>query len=808
MNKINDIVQPRQEVLEDKLQGVIRPYKISDTSRIENNAKKFFNTTYPSNSIKNVLDRVNDKLTFKSNRGGFILQGPRGSGKSHALVALYHTFNEPQTASDWFEAWHIQTKLPEKSKSVILSTRQVEPVLLWEPIFKRAGRDDLLNDIGKYPTTDQIEDLVSEHTFAIFLDEVESWWKTFDGDDVDRERNKFFIENLLNVAGNKDANLFVFITTYGVVEGLEPSFNRTNPYREDMDSSGDKEKVIFHRLFAKPKEKIDEKSVRDVVSEYIESYKSPIQIENIKRYQEECVQSYPFHPQLLSVVGDIYEGERGTGALRGQMNVLSDLVAENYQKTDFLLLSDLNHKAFRGIDRELVNKCEQDMKKRAKNIDYGAEILKVILLHSLKKNPATEHDVLLGVYKSTQGMSLTQLDMSLHNLNGQAFYLHKKNETYQIKKVEALNAMISRERKKISNHDFEEKLSELVKNDLFNNQVYLYEFERKKIPDDARNLKYIIMLQSYDRDGALQKEIESFLQGKMYQNNFVFITPKNGGPLKDENIKTKIKTIRAAESLLYGLEEERTDLTKRINEDSYEAKNYLRNLYGKWVKWGTRPDTHKVSPILIPVQPDLIDIRDKIRTDKDSLKGEILEILKGNERGREVGSLLNDFRKQRKLTLVSSSTTYYSTLKDLHRDELMIIGERAKGYWDSTPHQIEDDWKVIDIEYASRPQTIEEELTPEGIREPGPTGMIELKNKTVIRSREAIGNSPRAILNKYEMIINEESLEAIQRLTVEIDFTGITKRQLLKFLKNLPTKEIEEFIEKIESDVRWSEHEN
>lgn len=808
MIKIKDIVQPRPEVLKDEIQGIIRPYKIGDAQRIESDAERFFGSTYPSNALKNVLDRIDDKLTYNSHRGGFILQGPRGSGKSHALVTLYHIFHEPQIAQSWFERWNIASKLPEKSKSVILSTRQTEPAYLWEPIFERAGRKDLLEKIDKYPTTEVIEDLVRDKTVAIFLDEVESWWKTFEGKDYARERNKFFIENLLNVAGDKDYQLFVFISTYGVVEGLEPSFNRTNPYREDMDSSGDQEKVIFHRLFTKPREDIDERQVRVVIRAYTEKYKAPIQIENLKRYQEECVRVYPFHPQLLSVLGDIYEGERGTGSVRGQMNVLSDLVKEHYQHTDLFLLSDLNQRAFRGIDRELVNKCGKDMEKRTGNIDYGEGILKVILLYSLKGKPATEHEILLGVYKPSHGMSLTQLDMSLHNLYGQAYYLHKKNESYQIKKIEALNAMISRERKQVTNLDFKTKLKELVKKVLFDNRVFLFEFDQEDIPDDANHLKFVVMLKHYDRDTQLEQEIDKFLRGKMYQDNFVFITPKNGGPLEDANLQLKIKSICAAENLLEGLEEEREDLQKRIQEDKREAVQYLRALYGKWVKWGTRPDTHEVAPILINVNPDIRDIRDKIRTDRDTLKSEILNIIKGSERGREIGSLLGDFQKRRSLTLISSPNIFYDVIKEMHRDEIMIVGDRAKQYWNITPHDIQDDWKIIDIDYATPPEPIDVPDTPPAVSDEPGSLEIEPQKRTLINTREARGNSPRSILNKYEMILNEDTLEAVLSLRLEIEFTELSKTQLLEFLRDLPTGDIEQWISVMNAEVKWSEYED
>jgi len=47
---------------------------------------------------------------------------------------------------------------------------------LWEPIFSKLGRSDILDKIKRFPTVDQIEDIVGDETCAIFIDEIENWW--------------------------------------------------------------------------------------------------------------------------------------------------------------------------------------------------------------------------------------------------------------------------------------------------------------------------------------------------------------------------------------------------------------------------------------------------------------------------------------------------------------------------------------------------------------------------------------------------------------------------------------------------------
>ena len=172
MYKIKDIITARRDVLEGTFQGVIQTHKVdAREKRLENNPEEFLKITYPSSAIKRTLELIGKKLSGRSNQGGFLLVGPYGSGKSHALITLYHLFNNPSLARDWGKQWKIDFELPEKSRSVIVSTRRYDVDHLWEPIFKLLGREDLLSEIKRFPTTDQIEEIIGDDTVAIFIDE-------------------------------------------------------------------------------------------------------------------------------------------------------------------------------------------------------------------------------------------------------------------------------------------------------------------------------------------------------------------------------------------------------------------------------------------------------------------------------------------------------------------------------------------------------------------------------------------------------------------------------------------------------------
>lgn len=166
---IADLLTPRDEVTEGQFQGVLQAHKVGDAEdRLENDADRLFSMTYPSNALQTTFGHVDNKLRGRDSQGGIALSGPYGAGKSHGLLVLYHMFNSPNVAQKWVDDWSITLDLPESGKASIHSTSETDADLIWEPIFRDLGREDILNDIKRYPTTDHLERLTDEEPVAIF----------------------------------------------------------------------------------------------------------------------------------------------------------------------------------------------------------------------------------------------------------------------------------------------------------------------------------------------------------------------------------------------------------------------------------------------------------------------------------------------------------------------------------------------------------------------------------------------------------------------------------------------------------------
>lgn len=811
MTKIKDVISPRKEVLEKNIEPTVQAHKVdSEEERIESSAAKFLRTTYPSNSIKNVIERSNQKIKFKDNQGGFLLLGPYGSGKSHALITLYHLFNSPKEADEWTNSWNIDFDIPEDSNSIIISSQTEDPDKLWEPIFRKAGKEELLGDIGRYPTTDTIEELVEEETFAIFFDEIETWWESFEDteDKSLKEQNKFFLQNLLEVANDKNRQLFTFITLLDKSDELKEILNRTGPVAEDVSTSGDKEKIIRHRLFDNPDENMDEEKAEEIVKQYIEGYSSPIELENEKRFEKEFVDSYPFHPQALEIIGNIYEGSKERQNVRGEMRVLADTIAEKSEETDAILLCDISEQPFKMINRDLVGKCVNDSEKRTDGVSYGPEILRSILFYSLEEETgaATEHDILLATLKPTEGMTVTDLSMSIEGLIGKAHYLHKDDGHYQMKNEYNIAALIQKEKGEVDDEEAEEEIGNIVRKEIFDNQAHIYTQgeENDQIPDHSE-VTFVVSLKSLGDEEQTKDELDDFFHGRNYQNTVVFIVPNNGGPAADAEIREKTKRVIAANNLKNRLDEKKSEIDKVLREEKQELKNAIKEKFGYWIKWSSQGSGHEVNAIKRPIDPDIREIREEIRTDKSLIQKKIWKEVEGESNGKKVGTILNDFKKMRKYPLVDDENNFFTAIKQIAGEKVFVQGERGKIYRDRAPNEIKDDYALLDPEYAPSPEIEEDEeeeredLEDLSQNDDVPTAKPGSEKEISPLQQDARGNSSRAIHNQFEMALIEKQ-DTIEKLHLDIEFDGKTREELLEIIENLPETDAEEINARIEGE--------
>jgi len=793
---LKDIVTSRREVLEGRFQGVIQSHKVdSKEPRLENNPVEFFKITYPSSALKRALERINEKLGGVSNQGGILLVGPYGSGKTHVLISLYHMFKRPETSKKWLREWGVDVNLSASSRSVIISTRRYDVDLLWEPIFKLLGRGDIISKVRRFPTVDQIEEVVGDSTCAIFIDEIENWYGSFNPEtQADLiERNETFFEHLLEVANDPNRKLFVFITFLEEKEGLKKIFNRTKPVRIDVSAIGDREKIVLHRLF-EDAEKKDLDKVERIVKEYVDEYTDPIKIENPYKYKQRMAQAYPFHPFLLDTLTQIYEAATERQDIRGMMNVLADAVRDTCDKKDLILLSDIDENAFRGIDLRLVEKYSWDLG-RVKDLSYGREILKTVLISTLNEKTvgATESDVLLSVFSPTMGQTLNALVMDLENIYGKPYYLHKENGVYVFKHELNIFALLEKEKKKITEDEIKKKIAEIVKKDVFDNRVFIYGFE--EIPTGSK-VKILVTLESWGTNDPLINNLNEFYKGKGWQNTYIIVLPTVESLFSFE-IMEKTKRLIAAEKLREQVEDKERKLQNVISDERKEITEKIKRFYGYMVKWVVKDG--ELVPRLINVSADVNAIREKAGSDSALVGDFIVEAIKDKANGQKIEFLINDFKNDRRFPQILDDDVVYAAIRNLHRDKRAVIqGERGKWYIDEVPRDLEPTFFVFDPKFApSEVVEVPVEGFPKGPEIGITPPTVERREKKLLSLR---GNSPRVILSQVEMKTRDSDVVKVFKVAYQFR-RDLTKREIMRLIKQLPQEEAD-----VEGEVEvWRE---
>jgi hypothetical protein len=813
---IADFLTPRDEVIDGQFQGVLQAHKVgSDQDRLENDADRLFSMTYPSNALQTAFDHVDNKLRGRDNQGGITLSGPYGAGKSHGLLVLYHMFNSPNVAQKWVDEWNVSLNLPESSKATIHSTSETDADLIWEPIFEDLGREDILDDIKRYPTTEHLERLTEEEPVAIFFDEIETWWESFDESENEEllERNEFFLQHLFEVANDPQEDLFAFATLLDKSQDIKRIVNRTNPYAVDMNDTGDREQIILHRLFETRQDDVDEKAVRDVVSEYVDHYNYPIEIDEPKRYENRMVETYPFHPELLDLLDDVYDAGRERQSVRGVMNVLADTVRRKYDETDLLITCDIEPSAFRGINQTLFNRYNSD-KDAVDDIDFGDDLLRTIFLYTIEEREqrASVTECLLGTFKPDK-TTVDKLHMSLEGLYGVAHYLDRdsQKENYYLTEDPKLTALVTREQERVLEDDrgsIEETLVDVVRNDVWSDDVYVYPDE--DVPD-RKELTTVVML-DYLSNGALRGKLDDFFGGRTYQNTVLFVTPKKE-IRDDEEIISKAARVLGAENLR-GNVDDGGELASIIRDERRELRNELEDRFGKWVKWSEDPSGDGIRMRRIDVAADVDDVKDKVGRDKTYVGEKIREEVADTENGIAIASMLNDFKQFRRMPILLSDEVFYSAVSQLYRDEKIVLeGDRANFYVpqksDALPDLTDDltihhpdnlDDSIFEEEPEPEPDSEDEE---DGVSNSGSDETTTLIQKpetkavspksestdSVTVSTEAIkleGNSARVLRSMADSRINGEKDETTH-IDLSYDVDNLSKDELVEFLEQLPS---------------------
>ena len=804
---ITDVATLSDEVKSGQVYGVVQLYKVlGDKPALEKKPDDVFARTYLTEALKTSLAQIRHKFTGQDPRGSLVFTGGYGSGKSHQLLALYHTLTHPDLATQWLTRHGYNEPLPTLDDLVVivLHTARVDYDNLWEPVFQQLGAQDVLNQIKRYPTIPQIHQALGSRPVVVIIDEIENWYETILPQRVgtvetSRAANRTFLQHLLEVASEPDVPLMVLFSLIRRHPDIVDVIDRTGPISINLSTAADREDILLYRLF----ERIDRQQAGEIADRFMELYRErqvAVPMSDYDAYRVRMRNVYPLHPELLRVLFERYSTASNYANTRGILYLLATILRERADKTVLLLTSDVDAARFDDqlvvLDRPLVEATARDIE-RVSHIEYGREVLSTVLLYSINREQqigADETGIVMGV--ATPEINPNDVLLGLNRLLGRAWHLHKLNGRYAVRVEENVFAVVQNRARDVSEEAAIQRFARVMVKEVLGGNAYVhYENEIDEIPDD-RHLKVVVSLHALDTD----QDVYAIYHGRRYQNRIVVLAPLTGDLRKDQSLIDKARRVIGGEEIKKDVSEERAAKVQTIiDEELKELEERIKARFGFWhkvsVKVSEGPDGQRLEEEAvrkIQVEADTASLLERAVSDIARVKEKILDELHARgTKGLRADLLYGDFYTIRRYPTVSDGAQVTAALKELCKaEQLYIEGHKGRNFFGETPYGLDEQSRAmlyhadfaqvergpageaerVSIVYgegkAARRVTSREPALEQAIEgvEPTPARIVEQKRL------EEGGRHPRTVAGKFEATMRESDVVRQVRVEISNDF--------------------------------------
>lgn len=335
-----------------------------DVPKTYREAAPFFKATYPTNSMRRLMEEVMARLAGKSGDRVLQLRSPFGGGKSHLLLALYHAVNDHKALlANWTEAasladpgtvrvaWFDGEKFDVTGKEV---ARGIRVRTMWGWLAWQLGGEPLYQEVAYHderkvaPGGDVIGKLIGRDEAnpvpkLLLLDEVLKYFERAQADtDVVGSstlgrQTLDFIQSLSTEVANSSNAVMIYSLQASAREAfgnvllldmLDHLTARVDAKREPIQ--GDEIlPVLQRRLLAEITDKNAPDQVgaayADVVTQMRKAYASDAAARRVAEDEGLALRkrfsaAYPFHPTLIDIMSQRWASlpdfQRTRGALR------------------------------------------------------------------------------------------------------------------------------------------------------------------------------------------------------------------------------------------------------------------------------------------------------------------------------------------------------------------------------------------------------------------------------------------------------------------------------------------------------------
>ena len=566
----------------------------------------FFKKTYLTRGLRNLLERVQQKLVAGSGPGVVEIQTPFGGGKTHALVAIYHYLKHGAQVRELLPPG---LEILEQPQVSVIAGNHWDPVAgrttegvtrhtFWGEIaYQLAGAEGYTefrsNDEARIsPGKEKLRAfLESQQPFVLLFDEILEYVnRALDrrdelGGSLGTQTFSFFQELTEAVATLPRGMLVVtlpssYLEDYG--ERQEESLARLNKIFgrvESIETPVQGEEVyavIRRRLF--DVEHLRGAEMRQVVYQYAQAYQEhhsdlPPKARDAN-FRERMELAYPFHPDVIDILYEKWSTYSSFQRTRGVLRLLANVVEDLYQREtniDLILPGDLNldrpavrQEFLRHVGSEYEGIIGSDIaghEAKAPALDaankawkhLAQRIATAIFFHSFSADASAQGINLpyikLAVLRSeTIPALVTEI---LQRLANTLWYLNARQDAYFFSRIPNLNRMIL-DKKELFNASYRPRMKQIIEKELgkdFTPYLWLEEAGGHSISEsipDNRALK-LVLLPPEESGAAIPQWIErKGAAFREYQNTLFFALADTAA---FAGLREDVKTILALEEI-------------------------------------------------------------------------------------------------------------------------------------------------------------------------------------------------------------------------------------------------------------------
>jgi hypothetical protein len=331
-------LEPRDEVLTGRLEGVIDIERVADPKRraLESRARDFLQSTVVSGEIRRLVEAINKRLnSAEAETGLFLAEGPKGVGKSHGLLIPLHLVTSPADCQAWLTENALAFSAPKGTRIIWRKFTDFPLESLWGVIGQELHVEFRAE---QPPDINQFRAALGGQKLILILDELESGVRSL-SDPALRQRNLNFLQMLSGEANRAGSNIALIASVYDGNQEPGLILKRVPRVELRFQDSADRRKVLFHRLFKKSP-LAPSPEITAIVQSYLNTWRR-FSIDIPADYADQLRESFPFTPELLDVaLVRIRQSKGGFQGTRGALGFLAALVRSRCSATHLLTMSD------------------------------------------------------------------------------------------------------------------------------------------------------------------------------------------------------------------------------------------------------------------------------------------------------------------------------------------------------------------------------------------------------------------------------------------------------------------------------------